>query len=361
MQPDDARWMALALRYAHRGLGRVAPNPAVGCVIIKNGRVLAAARTADGGRPHAETVALAKAGVAAHGATAYVTLEPCAHIGKTPPCCEALIAAGIKRVVCALQDPDSRVSGLGFAKLRAANVAVDKGVLAAEAFALNAGYLKLRRTGLPWLTLKLATSLDGRIATQSGESRWITGPMARTRLHLMRAQNDAVMVGAGTARADDPMLDVRLQGYGGPLPVRIVISAALNLPRDSRLAKTARFQRVVLLCDETAPAETQSYWRNAGAEVIQCNTASPDAALRALGALGLTRVLCEGGGHLAASLLRAGLVDRLVLFTAGLALGATGLPAIAALGLASLAEHPRFQMISTENLADDVLSHWQPV
>jgi len=168
-------------------------------------------------------------------------------------------------------------------------------------------------------------------------------------------------VGAGTARADDPMLDVRLQGYGGPLPVRIVISAALNLPRDSRLAKTARFQRVVLLCDETAPAETQSYWRNAGAEVIQCNTASPDAALRALGALGLTRVLCEGGGHLAASLLRAGLVDRLVLFTAGLALGATGLPAIAALGLASLAEHPRFQMISTENLADDVLSHWQPV
>lgn len=347
------------MRIAQRGLGRVAPNPAVGCVIVKDGRILGRARTADGGRPHAETQALFQAGTGAKGATAYITLEPCAHTGKTPPCANALIAAGIARVVCALPDPDTRVAGRGFEMLRAAGIVVDTGLMAEDAAALNAGYLKHRQFGLPFLTLKLATSLDGRIATQTGESRWITGPAARQYLHLMRSQHDAVLIGAGTARSDDPMLDIRLQGYAGPHPARVVVSHGLDIPLQGRLMASAHEIRTILLCADNCPQPQRDRFTEMGAEVISCTPQQPETALRKLAERGLTRVLCEGGGMLAASLIKAQLVDEFAIFTAGLALGATGRAAIGPLDIDAMADHPRFQLHSTQRIGADVLTCWQ--
>jgi len=361
MQPEDARWMDLALRDAAKGLGRVAPNPAVGCVIVKDGRLLARARTADGGRPHAETVALAQASTAARGATAYVTLEPCAHHGKTDPCCDALVASGIARVVCAMPDPDSRVAGQGIARMRAGGVQVDVGLMVDQARQLNAGYLKVREQGLPFLTLKLATSLDGRIATASGESRWITGPAARQYLHLMRAQHDAVMVGAGTVRADDPMLDVRLPGHWKQ-PLRVVASRDMNLPQ-GRLFQSAATHPLLMLHGPNVPEGRDVLWKMQGADLASCKISAghldPEDMLKSLADLGVTRILCEGGGQLAASLLNAGLVDELAIFTAGLALGGDGIPAIGPLGLGALAEHARLRLSSIQAIGQDTLTLWR--
>jgi len=359
----DDRFMALALGLAGRGLGRVWPNPAVGCVIEREGVILGRGWTQPGGRPHAETEALAGAGPAARGATAHVSLEPCAHHGSTPPCAEALVAAGVARVVSALQDPDPRVAGRGHALLRAAGVAVTTGVMAAEAARLNAGFLMARGAGRPLLTLKLAASLDGRIATAAGESRWLSGPRARARVHLMRARHDAVLVGAGTARADDPALTVR--GLGIPWqPVRVVAARGLDLPAGGALAAGLDRAPLWLLHDPAAtPPDRAAAWAGRGARLLGVPTAAgeldPAAMLAALGAAGLTRVLCEGGGRLAAALLGAGLVDRLVLVTAGLALGAEGRPGLGPLGLAALAGAPRFTLAGEERLGPDLLSFWE--
>src|SRR6266705_1008472 len=219
----DEQAMRAALALARRGLGRVWPNPAVGCAIVKDGRVVGRGWTQPGGRPHAETEALARAGGAAHGATAYVTLEPCCHSGRTPPCADAL-------VVAALEDPDPRVVGGGLARLRAAGIAVEAGLCAAEAAEINAGFFQRVRLGRPLVTLKLATSLDGRIATASGESRWITGPAARERAHLLRVTHDAILVGTDTVLADNPQLTCRLPGLGHRSPVRIAIDRELRIP-----------------------------------------------------------------------------------------------------------------------------------
>ncbi|MCK5275514.1 MAG: bifunctional diaminohydroxyphosphoribosylaminopyrimidine deaminase/5-amino-6-(5-phosphoribosylamino)uracil reductase RibD, partial [Alphaproteobacteria bacterium] len=220
--------MRAALALAGRGLGRVWPNPAVGCVLVdRDGRVTGRGWTQPGGRPHAETEALARAGGAAKGATAYVTLEPCVHHGQTPPCADALIEAGVARVIAATEDPDPRVKGGGLGRLRDAGIAVEAGLLREEAELLNAGYLMRQREGRPVVTLKLATTLDGRIATHAGESRWITGEAARARGHMMRARHDAIMVGIGTALADNPTLTCRLPGLEDRSPVRIVVDARL--------------------------------------------------------------------------------------------------------------------------------------
>ena len=353
--------MAHALGLGRRGLGRTWPNPSVGCVIVREGRVVGRGTTAPGGRPHAEVVALAQAGEAAAGATAFVTLEPCAHHGQTPPCAEALVAARIARVVVACPDPDPRVAGRGVALLRSAGVEVREGVLEAEARADLAGYLKVREQGLPGLTLKLATSLDGRIATATGESRWITGPAARRVVHGLRARADAVLVGSGTARTDDPDLRVRDLGVAHQ-PVRVVLTRRLDLPSDSRLGRTARETPVWLLHGSDAPAEARGRWLDAGAELTEIPVAEgrldPEAALRALAARGLTSVFCEGGGALAASLLQAGLVDQLVTFTAGLAIGAEGTPALGALGLDRLAEAPRYTLRETRAVGPDAMQLW---
>ncbi|MEM7643374.1 MAG: bifunctional diaminohydroxyphosphoribosylaminopyrimidine deaminase/5-amino-6-(5-phosphoribosylamino)uracil reductase RibD [Pseudomonadota bacterium] len=352
-----------ALALAARGLGRVWPNPAVGCVIEKDGRILGRGRTADGGRPHAETVALAQAGDAARGATAHVTLEPCAHTGETPPCASALIRAGVARVVVALRDPDPRVDGGGIAALRAAGIEVVEGVREAEARAQQAGFLSRVTRGRPLLTLKLATTLDGRIATASGESRWITGPQARAHVHGQRARHDAVLVGAGTARVDDPRLTVR--GLGDvPQPVRIVLSRRLALPSFSALTDGSPGGPVWMLHGPQAPAATRRTLEVRGVQTIETATDASglielSAALAILGRQGLTRVYCEGGGTLAAALLSAGLVDRLDCYTAGAAIGAEGIPALGAMGLGALADAPRLDHVETRRLGNDVLHRWQ--
>jgi len=358
-QKNDARFMALALSLGRRGMGRVWPNPAVGCVIVRDGRIVGRGHTKDGGRPHAETEALAQAGAAAQGATAYVTLEPCSHHGKTPPCANALIAAGVAEVVVATGDPNPQVSGAGIAMLAAAGITVRIGVMQAEADADHAGFFLTQTSGRPYLTLKLATTLDGRIATSTGDSQWITGPQARRLVHAMRARHDAVMVGAGTVRADDPMLDVRDMG-AVKQPVRVIVSSDLNLPIDCRLGRTARTQPVWLCHGQVADA---AGWTAQGARSFPTpltgGAVDMKAALGDLAAAGLTRIFCEGGGQLAASLIAAGLVDELVLFHGPKVIGGDGLSALGLLGVTVLADAPRFTLLEQRPLGDDMMSRWR--
>lgn len=350
--------MRHALALGRRQMGQVWPNPAVGCVIVKDGRVIGRGVTALGGRPHAETEALKHAGPLAKGACAYVTLEPCAHTGKTPPCSQALIDAGVARVVVACGDPDPRVDGGGIAMLRAAGIEVVTGVEEARARADHAGFLSRITRNRPFVTLKLATTLDGRIATRTGESQWITGPAARRVVHAMRASHDAVMVGAGTVRADDPQLTVRGMGARRQ-PVRVVVSHGLDLPQEAQLFQTAR-EVPVWLCHgamaDAAPLTAK------GAVSLTCATADgavdPIDVLRNLAAQGLTRVFCEGGGALAASLLRVGCVDRLELFQAGKVIGGDGLAALGSLGVAHLADGPAFARVAARAVGDDIWSTW---
>jgi diaminohydroxyphosphoribosylaminopyrimidine deaminase/5-amino-6-(5-phosphoribosylamino)uracil reductase len=359
MPNNDRRWMQLALSLGARGLGQVAPNPAVGCVIVKDGRVLGRGWTQPTGRPHAETMALAQAGECA-GATAYVTLEPCAHTGKTPPCAHALIKAGIARVVCPIADPDPRVSGKGFAMLREAGITVDIGLLAKEARAANAGFLLSKEQNRPFITLKLAASLDGRIATATGESRWITGAESRRYVHHLRASHDAVMIGRGTAQADDPMLDIRDLGLSHANPVRVVLDSQLALSPTIRLAQTAA-ATPLWMCHATG-AKGLEKWEKTAATLIE--TPSNGAGLclqpllQRLAAKGLTRILVEGGGQLAASLIAAKLVDRLEVFHAGLLLGAGGTPALGDFPYKALADFPRFSRVESKILGNDSLSIW---
>ncbi|MBM9593119.1 bifunctional diaminohydroxyphosphoribosylaminopyrimidine deaminase/5-amino-6-(5-phosphoribosylamino)uracil reductase RibD [Rhodobacteraceae bacterium MCCB 386] len=352
--------MAHALSLGRRGLGRVWPNPAVGCVLVREGLVVGRGWTAPGGRPHGETVALAAARDAARDSTAYVTLEPCAHYGRTPPCADALVAAGVRRVVTAMEDPDPRVAGQGHARLREAGVAVCTGIREAEARRDHAGFLTRVAVGRPLVTLKLAASIDGRIATASGESRWITGAEARRVVHALRLEHDAVMVGGGTARADDPALNVRDLGAVRQ-PVRVVISRALDLPRAGRLERPGEAGPLWLVHGQTAD-EARDFWL---ARATLLPVAERDgqvdaaAALAALGRAGLTRVLCEGGGRLAASLITAGLVDRLVVFSAGLTLGADARPSVGALGLTRMADAERFHLQDARQVGGDVMQVWE--
>lgn len=361
MSDTDRRFMDLALSLGRRGLGRVWPNPAVGCVIAQGNRIVGRGWTADDGRPHAETQALAQAGAAARGATAYVTLEPCAHHGQTPPCADALIVAGVARVVVALEDPDARVAGRGLAMLRDAGIAVESGVCAVRARQDHAGFLLRVTKGRPFVTLKLAASLDGSIATSTGESRWITGPAARRQVHLLRARHDAVLIGAGTARADDPSLTVRGLGIDRQ-PVRVVLASGLDLPLDGSLARTAHDVPLWLIHGDDAPG--QDDWRALGAVLLPVQTGpdgiDPLAALQALAAKGITLAFCEGGSRLAAALLRAGLVDRLVTFGAGVAIGADGMPMLAGFDIAALSDAPRLTLQNVTDIGGDVMAVWQP-
>ena len=361
----DERWMRTALTLARRGLGQVWPNPAVGCVIVKDGRLAGRGWTQPGGRPHAETVALAQAGDAAKGATVYVTLEPCSHHGKTPPCADALIGAGVERVVCALEDPDPHVSGNGFAKLRDAGIKLDLGLLNDEAVDVNRGFLLHRTLGRPMVTLKMAASLDGRIATKSGESRWITGEAARHAVHLMRAEHDAVLIGAGTALADDPMLDTRLSGMAGTSPVRVIADSGLSLSLNSRLAVTADKIPTWICHRKDIDGSRKKAWASTGAKLIAVDEDNgrmvPADLLTKLAEMGITRVLCEGGATLAASLISDGLVDRLVMFSAGLTIGMEGTPVIGALGVGPLSDAQRFELSHTHQVGDDVMSLWHPI
>jgi diaminohydroxyphosphoribosylaminopyrimidine deaminase/5-amino-6-(5-phosphoribosylamino)uracil reductase len=310
--PDDLRWMAAALALAERGRGRTAPNPNVGCVIVKDGVVAGRGWTQPGGRPHAEAMALAQAGGAARGATAYVTLEPCAHgSARGPDCSGALAQAGIARAVVALTDPDPRTNGKGMARLRAAGVELATGVLEAEARRSMAGFLTRRALGRPHVTLKLGLSLDGCIALLNGESRWITGPQARAHAHLERARHEAILIGRGTLRADAPTLDVRLAGLEARSPRRILLSL-----------------------------HPESGWTSIPAPVNIASLA------------GVDHLLVEGGAQAAASFLRADLVDRLLLYRAPVLLG--GKPGLAGLDLTSLSDaHGRWRLLDSRMLGSD--------
>jgi diaminohydroxyphosphoribosylaminopyrimidine deaminase/5-amino-6-(5-phosphoribosylamino)uracil reductase len=359
--------MRAALALAARGLGNTWPNPSVGCVIVREGRVVGRGWTQPGGRPHAETEALKRAGEAARGATAYVTLEPCCHWGRTPPCTDALAAAGVARVVVALRDPDKRVDGEGLRRLRAAGIEVEEGVLAREATAINLGFIKRLRHGLPMVTLKLATTLDGRIATAAKESRWITGPEARRAAHGLRARHDAILVGSGTVIDDDPDLTCRLPG-GVPVPApRVVADARLRIPLESRLVRTAREVPTLVATVPGHPPAALAALREAGVEVIELPEGPGGLAmhgiLSALAARGMTRVLAEGGSGIAASLLREGLADRLAWFHAPMVIGGDGIPAAYALQpegpLPELAGAPKFRRVSVRVLGPDMLSEYE--
>ena len=357
----DLGAMRAALALARRGLGTVWPNPAVGCVIVKQGRVVGRGWTQSGGRPHGETKALRRAGDAARGAAAYVSLEPCCHWGRTPPCVDALITAGVRRVVVALEDPDPRVAGEGLRRLRAAGLDVDVGLCAEEAAEVNAGFLSRLRLGRPLVTLKFATSLDGRIATASGESQWISGPPARERAHALRASHDAIMVGTGTAVVDDPQLTCRLPGLDHRSPVRVVIDRHLRIPPTARLIADAHRVPTWVLTLQSADPDRRAAFLASRVTLIDVDHDSAGqvdlaAALGVLGERGITRLLVEGGAGLAAAFFRARLVDRLVWVHAPLAIGGDGIPAIAGLDLTALAHAPAFERLSTQTIGDDVLT-----
>ncbi len=361
--PADLAHMRAALALARRGLGNTWPNPSVGCVLVKEGRVIGRATTAPGGRPHAEPIALDRAGEASRGATAYVTLEPCCHWGRTPPCVEALIAAGVVRVVVGVRDPDPRVNGQGIARLRAAGITVSEGVLAPEAEEIIAGFVRRCRDGLPLVTLKLASTLDGRIATGAGESRWITGPAARRMAHALRGRHDAVLVGLGTVLADDPDLTCRLPSYR-PCPViRVIADSALRTPVSSRLVVTARETPTWILVREGVAEDRAELFNQHGVRLIEVAPAPSGIDLRQamerLATAGLTRVLVEGGARLAASLLNAGLIDRIVWFHAPAVMGADGMPAVQGFGIDRLDTMPRFSPRSAIRLGDDMMTEFE--
>ena len=358
--------MALALALAGRGLGNTWPNPAVGCVLVREGNIVGRGWTQPGGRPHAETEALARAGDGAHGATCYATLEPCAHHGETGPCADALVQAGIARAVVATQDPDPRVAGRGAAMLDAAGIEVTVGCMEDRARLLNAGFLSRVEKGRPLVTLKLASTLDGRIATRTGDSRWITGAPARARAHLLRARHDAVMVGAASALADDPALTCRLTGMADASPVRVVIDGSARLPAGHALVASAGEQPTWIVSTEALGRDGRhAEWRETGVEIVEAAAEADGrpalaAALEALAARGITRVLVEGGGRIAASLLGAGLVDRIEWFRAPGAIGGEGVPALAALGIDRAREMPRFVRIASTAVGEDVLDTLAP-
>lgn len=355
--------MQAALRLAARGLGRVAPNPAVGCVIVQGGKVVGRGWTQDGGRPHAEPMALEMAGAEARGATVYVTLEPCAHHGKTPPCAEALVEAGVGRVVVALRDPDERVNGSGIAILQQAGIEVIEGLLANEASDLNAGFFTTRLHGRPLVTLKMATSLDGRIATTTGDSKWITGPAARRYGHMLRAQNDAIMIGVGTALVDNPDLTCRIDGLEKLSPIRIVADSRLRLPLTSKLVAKAQEVPLWVLTVPGNDKDRLQALEDLGVQVIEvaANASGlPDMrlGLETLAKRGITRILVEGGSHLLATLIKDELADRLMWFRAGRIIGGDGIPALESIGLERISEAPALRLIEERRLGDDLLESY---
>ena len=353
--------MAAARALARRGLGWVWPNPAVGCVILDaDGRVAGRGWTRPGGRPHAETEALRVAGERARGGTAYVTLEPCSHHGETPPCADALVKAGIKRVVAPMMDPDPRVQGAGFRRLREAGVDVIDDLGRSEAEAINEGFFLRVRANRPLVALKTATTLDGRIATSTGESQWITGEAARKRGHLMRAQFDAIMVGIGTAAADNPMLTCRLPGLENRSPVRIFVDGRRRLPLTAKLVTTAnRYSTWMVTLQGHHDARFEAF-RSAGVEMVE---APPDQAgqpdlkvvMTRLAERGLTRVLVEGGSNLSAALLRDDLIDRIYWFRAPGVIGGDGLPVAAPFGVGHLDTMVKFARDEVMMLGPDHL------
>jgi diaminohydroxyphosphoribosylaminopyrimidine deaminase/5-amino-6-(5-phosphoribosylamino)uracil reductase len=361
----DQRFMALALTLGRRGQGRTWPNPAVGAVVVKDGVIVGRGWTQPGGRPHAEREALNRAGEAARGATLYATLEPCSHIGKSPPCADAIIAAGIARVVSAIEDPNPEVAGQGHAKLRAAGITVDIGLGAAEAAHDHAGHFRRIRDKRPHVILKLAVSSDDKIGAAGRKPVAISGETAKARMHLLRAQSDAILVGIGTVLADDPLLTCRLPGMEARSPVRVVLDRALRIPGTSRLVHSARETPLWVMTSNLAEAPAAMKLGAAGAQVIRVATASTPpgldlpAVLHALSGKGITRLLVEGGARVASSFVASGLVDEFWLLRGADPVGADGIAALDALPLTSITQSPAFKLRVSETLEKDTLTIYE--
>jgi diaminohydroxyphosphoribosylaminopyrimidine deaminase/5-amino-6-(5-phosphoribosylamino)uracil reductase len=371
----DERFMHMALAMARRGLGVTAPNPAVGAIIVdpRTCRVIARGCTQPGGRPHAETEALKRAGERARGATMYVTLEPCSHHGRTPPCADALIAAGIARVVCALKDPDPRVSGKGLQRLKAAGIEVVIGTCEKASMWQTAGHVLRMRAGRPFVQLKIAVAADGRIAPGDGHPRWVTSPEARAEGHKMRARTDAIIVGRGTVLADNPMLTCRLPGLEARSPTRIVLASQAAIPVDSALVKTARQVPVHIItgiANALAGKEMQAQVHKliaAGAQVWpspaperQAPTIDLNALLRNLAGHGFTRVLVEGGPKTAAGFLAQALIDEVHIFRGAKPIGAEGIPAVAGAGIDIFDDTRHWRAHERRQVGPDTLTIYRP-
>jgi diaminohydroxyphosphoribosylaminopyrimidine deaminase / 5-amino-6-(5-phosphoribosylamino)uracil reductase len=361
---NDTRFMALALALGGRGLGLTAPNPAVGAVLVRRDDVIVGRGwTQPGGRPHAETEAIRRAGSAARGATLYVTLEPCSHHGKTPPCADAIIASGIRRVVSAIEDPNPAVAGKGHAMLRAAGIAVDVGVGAEEATRAHVGHISRMRSGRPHITLKLAISADERVALAGRRPVAITGEAARDRVHLMRAESDAIMIGIGTARADDPQLTCRLPGMAKRSPVRIVLDTRLRLSPTSAVVATAGAVPTWVVAGVEAPRAAATTLRDAGVKIMECRAQDDRLDLAQimilLGSQGITRLLVEGGPTLAATLIDADLLDEVTLLRSRRVIGPDGIPALEGLPLSALTGSPRLRSRGIELIGDDTIETFE--
>jgi diaminohydroxyphosphoribosylaminopyrimidine deaminase/5-amino-6-(5-phosphoribosylamino)uracil reductase len=356
----DRRFMQLALTLGRRGLGRTWPNPAVGAVVVKDGVIVGRGWTQPGGRPHAEPEALRRAGNAARGATLYVTLEPCSHVGKSPPCVDAVIAAGIARVVAAIEDPNPLVAGQGHARLRAAGIAVDVGVGAEEAARDHAGHFRRVRDKRPHVILKLAVSADDKIAAAGHKPVAITGEAAKTRVHLLRAQSDAILVGIGTVLADDPLLTCRLPGMAARSPVRVVLDRALRIAGNSRLVHSARQTPLWLMASELTEAPAATRLTAAGAQVIRLAPTAVGldlpAVLHALSERGITRLMVEGGSQVASSFVAADLADEVWLLRGPNAIGADGIAALHGLPLTSVTQSKYYRVRANEAVGNDKLA-----
>ena len=362
----DQRFMQLALALGRRGQGRTWPNPAVGAVVVKDGVIVGRGWTQPGGRPHAEPEALKQAGEAARGATLYATLEPCSHFGKSPPCADAIIAAGIARVVSAIEDPNPEVAGQGHSRLRAAGISVDIGLGAAEAARDHAGHFRRVRDKRPHVILKLAVSADDKIGATGHRPVAISGEAAKARVHLLRAQCDAILVGIGTVQADDPLLTCRLPGMAARSPVRVVLDRALRLPGTSKLVHSARETPLWVMTSDLAEAPAAMKLGAAGAQVLRVatTTAPPPgldllAVLHALSEKGITRLLVEGGARVASSFVAAGLVDEAWLLRGPDPIGADGIAALDALPLTTITQSPAFKVRASEKLDKDTLTIYE--
>ena len=355
----DALWMDRALRLAERGIGLTSPNPVVGAVLLRDERVVGEGAHLRAGGPHAEAAALDAAGPAARGATCYVTLEPCAHFGRTPPCADALVRAGVSRVVAAVGDPHREVDGRGLARLRAAGVTVTVGVREAEARALNRAFFCAVTESRPHVTLKAAMTLDGKIASVDGASRWITGEAARLEAHRLRFAADAVLVGIGTVLADNPRLTVRHTGLPSKEPLRVVVDSRLRIPVDARVLRSGDPGRALVACVAPAPAGPAAALRARGARVLElpgeAGRVDVRALLGALRALDVIAVLVEGGGEFGGALVEAGLVDRVAFFVAPRLLGGREAPGPVGGRGRSLKDALALAEVTTRRLGDDLL------
>jgi len=363
---DDERFMALALALGRRGLGRTWPNPAVGAVAVRDDGagpvIVGRGWTQPGGRPHAETEALGRAGAAARGATLYVTLEPCSHHGKTPPCADAIIKAGVTRVVSALADPNPQVAGAGHWRMADNGVTVEVGVGADEGRRDHAGHIRRMTDGRPHTILKLAISADGKAGLSGRRPVQITGSAVRNHVHQMRATSDAVLTGIGTALSDDPLLTCRLPGMAGRSPVRVVLDSGLRLPLDGRLVATAREVPLWVVGAESAPPDREQGLQARGAEVLRVGSADGrldlGAVLQALAARGITRLMIEAGPIVSAAFVKADLVDEAVVFRSPNAIGPDAIDALEGLPLDALTVSPRLVMKGTEMAGTDTVERF---